>query len=63
MYMNISGLRLGEILAIECFLSHFGYNSEIRGKHQNVVLRFDKTFNKKIDMDDDECEVLEIKVI
>ena len=42
MYMNITEFKLGQVLAMECFLSQYGYKSEIKKNDSAVILKFDK---------------------
>ena len=38
MYMNITEVKLGDVLMIECFLSQYGYDSEIKRKNRKKVI-------------------------
>ena len=38
MYINITEVKLGDVLAIECFLSQYGYDSEIKRKNRKTVM-------------------------
>jgi hypothetical protein len=42
MYINITEVKLGDVLMIECFLSQYGYDSEIKRKNRKTVMNIMK---------------------
>ena len=62
MYMNIKNLKLGEVLAVECFLSQFGYDVEVERKKDDVILNLDKLSKKQLEYEE-EVEVDEKSIV
>ncbi|MCD6226960.1 hypothetical protein J7J90_00505 [Candidatus Micrarchaeota archaeon] len=64
MYINITNYKLEQILAMECFLSQYGYESEIKKRQNKIIMKLEKTDPENVERDDvdigEECE--EIKV-
>lgn len=60
MYMNITTLRMHEVFVIECFLSQFGYDSEIEKIGDKVILKLKKDRKTRLESEPDPSEIREI---